>query len=218
MADKIRIGVLVSGNGSNLQSIINTAEAGTLDAEITCVISNNAKAFALERAQKHQIPAFYLDHRSFPTREAFDTAIVDFLLQNKVQLVVMAGFNRIITAVLLDAFPMALMNIHPALLPSFPGKDAQRQALEHGVKITGCTVHFVDEGTDSGPIIIQAAVPAFDNDTEDSLSARILAEEHKIFPMAIQLFAEGRLSIQGRKVLVKPAPESGGNYLENPAA
>ena len=125
--------------------------------------------------------------------------MVDLLQEHNVQLVVLAGFNRIITSVLLDAFPLSLMNIHPALLPSFPGKNAQRQALEYGVKIAGCTVHFVDEGTDSGPIIIQAAVPAFDYDTEETLSARILAEEHKIFPKAIQLFAEGRLSVQGQK-------------------
>ena len=217
MAEKIRIGVLVSGNGSNLQSIIDSAEAGKLDVEIACVISNNAKAYALERAKRHQIPAFHLDHRSFPTRKAFDTVVVNLLHDHQVQLVVMAGFNRIITSVLLDAFPMSLMNIHPALLPSFPGTNAQQQALEHGVKIAGCTVHFVDEGTDSGPIIIQAAVPAFDYDTEETLSARILAEEHKIFPKAIQLFAEGRLSVQGRKVLIKPPSKSGGDFLENPA-
>jgi phosphoribosylglycinamide formyltransferase-1 len=218
MTEKITIGVMVSGNGSNLQSIIDSAEAGKLDAEIACVISNNAKAFALERAKRHQIPAFHLDHRLFPTREAFDTVVVDLLHDHNVQLVVLAGFNRIITSVFLDAFPMSLMNIHPALLPSFPGTNAQRHALEHGVKIAGCTVHFVDEGTDSGPIIIQAAVPAFDYDTEETLSARILAEEHKIFPKAIQLFAEGRLSVQGRKILIKPPSKSGGNFLENPAA
>ena len=218
MTEKIRIGVLVSGNGSNLQSIIDSAEAGKIDVEIACVISNKAKAFALERAKRHQIPAFYLDHRSFSSREEFDAAVVDLLQEHHVQLVVMAGFNRIITSVLLNAFPLSLMNIHPALLPSFPGTNAQRQALEHGVKIAGCTVHFVDEGTDSGPIIIQAAVPAFDNDTEETLSARILAEEHKIFPMAIQLFAEGRLSVQGRKVIIKPPSKSVGDFLENPAA
>ena len=218
MTEKITIGVLVSGNGSNLQSIIDSVEAGNINAEIACVISNNAKAFALERAKRHQIPAFYLDHRSFSNREEFDSHVVDLLQEHHVQLVVMAGFNRIITSVLLNAFPLSLMNIHPALLPSFPGTNAQRQALEHGVKIAGCTVHFVDEGTDSGPIIIQAAVPAFDSDTEETLSARILAEEHKIFPKAIQLFAEGRLSVQGRKVLIRPLSESGGNLLENPAA
>ena len=218
MTEKITIGVLVSGNGSNLQSIIDSAEAGKIDVEIACVISNKAKAFALERAKRHQIPAFYLDHRSFSSREEFDAAVVDLLQEHQVQLVAMAGFNRIITSVLLNAFPLSLVNIHPALLPSFPGANAQRQALEHGVKIAGCTVHFVDEGTDSGPIIIQAAVPAFDNDTEETLSARILAEEHKIFPKAIQLFAEGRLSVQGRKVLIKPSSESGCNFLENPAA
>ena len=218
MTEKIRIGALVSGNGSNLQAIIDAAEAGRLDAEIACVISNNAKAYALERAKRHHIPAFQLDHRAYATREAFDAAVVDLLHEHNVQLVILAGFNRIITPVLLDAFPMSLMNIHPALLPSFPGKNAQRQALEYGVKIAGCTVHFVDEGTDSGPVIIQAAVPAFDHDTEESLSARILKEEHRIFPKAIQLFAEGRLSVQGRKVIIKPSLNSDGNVLENPAA
>lgn len=218
MADRINIGVLVSGNGSNLQAIIDSMEAGRLDAEIVCVISNKTEAFALERAKKHGIPAFSVDHRSFPAREAFDAAVLELLLEHHVNLVVLAGFNRIITSVLLDAFPMAVMNIHPALLPAFPGSHAQRQALQYGVKIAGCTVHFVDKGADSGPIIIQSAVPAFDTDTEESLAKRILAEEHKIYPRAIQLFAEGRLSVQGRTVIIKPSLESGGSFLENPAS
>lgn len=218
MSDPLKIGVLVSGNGSNLQSIIDHAEKGNLDARVVCVISNNAEAFALERAKKHGIPAIYLDHRRFPTRESFDAAVVDLLLEHRVRLVAFAGFNRIISPVLLDAFPTAVMNIHPALLPAFPGSRAQRQALNYGVKISGCSVHFVDIGTDSGPVIIQAAVPVYETDTEESLSKRILAEEHKIYPRAIQLFAEGRLSLEGRKVIIKPPAEANGSFLENPSA
>jgi phosphoribosylglycinamide formyltransferase-1 len=218
MSDPIRIGVLVSGNGSNLQSIIDNSIQGKLNAVVACVISNNAEAFALERAKKHDIPTFYVNHRSFSSREAFDAALVDLLIQHRVRLVALAGFKRIISPVLLDAFPMSVMNIHPALLPAFPGSKAQQQALNYGVKISGCTVHFVDTGTDSGPVIIQAAVPVFDNDTEDTLSKRILAEEHKIYPIAIQLFAEGRLSVEGRKVRVKSSTEPTVSFLESPPA
>lgn len=218
MSDPLRIGVLVSGNGSNLQSIIDNCEAGKLDALVACVISNNADAFALERARRHGIPALYLDHRSFPTRESFDIAIVDVMLEHKVRMVALAGFNRIVSSVLLEAFPWAVLNIHPALLPAFPGSKAQRQAFNHGVKIAGCTVHFVDPGTDSGPIIIQAAVPVYDTDTEQTLTERILGEEHKIYSKAIQLFAEGRLSLDGRKVIVKPPMVAPVSFLENPSA
>jgi phosphoribosylglycinamide formyltransferase-1 len=218
MSEPIRIGVLVSGNGSNLQSIIDYCSQGKIEAAIACVISNNAEAFALERAKKHGIPAFYVNHRTFSSREAFDAAVVDLLLEHRVRLVALAGFNRIVSPVLLDAFPLAVMNIHPALLPAFPGSRAQQQALLYGVKIAGCTVHFVDAGTDSGPVIIQAAVPVYDDDTEEILSKRILAEEHKIYPRAIQLFAENRLSIKGRKVCVKPPPEPVVSSLENPPA
>ncbi len=218
MSDPIRIAVLVSGNGSNLQSIIDHCVQGKLEVTVACVISNNAGAFALERAKKHGIPAFHVDHRTYPTREAFDAAVLDILLEHRVRLVVLAGFNRIVSSVILDAFPMAVMNIHPALLPSFPGSRAQQQALRYGVKIAGCSVHFVDAGTDSGPVIIQAAVPVYDTDTEQTLSKRILAEEHKIYPRAIQLFAEGRLSVEGRKVITKPVTEPVVSFLENPPA
>lgn len=218
MPEPIRIAVLVSGNGSNLQSIIDNCVQGKLEVAIACVISNNAGAFALERAKKHGIPSIFVDHRAFRTREDFDAEVLDILLEQRVRLVVLAGFNRIISPVILDAFPMAVMNIHPALLPAFPGSRAQRQALRYGVKIAGCTVHFVDAGTDSGPIIIQAAVPVYDDDNEDTLSKRILAEEHKIYPRAIQLFAEGRLSVEDRKVKVLPNAESPVSFLENPPA
>lgn len=199
----LRVGVLASGNGSNLQSLIDQSEEGSLPAVINCVISNNASAFALERARRHGIPALHLDHRLFSCRDDYDMALVEALRENDVQLVALAGFMRIISPVLIEAFPNAIMNIHPALLPSFPGLHAQRQALDHGVKIAGCTVHFVDAGTDTGPIICQAAVPVLEGDTEESLSARILVEEHRCYPLAVKLFAEGKLSVAGRRVIVK---------------
>lgn len=198
----LNIGVLVSGNGTNLQSILDACTGGKLKARVVCVISNKTDAYGLERARKAGIPALHLDHRAHAGREAYDEALVATLREFGVELVVMAGFMRIITPVLLEAFPMAVMNIHPALLPAFPGLHAQRQALEYGVKVAGCTVHFVDPGTDTGPIIIQAAVPLVEGDTEETLSARIQKEEHRIYPEAIRLFAEGQLSVAGRKVAV----------------
>ncbi len=204
MSKVLKIGVLASGSGTNLQSIIDSIEAGKIPAEIACVLSNNTAAFALERAKRHGIPSLHIDHRIFTSREAYDAALVETLHEYGVELVVLAGFMRIITPVLLDAFPSAVMNIHPALLPAFPGLHAQRQALEYGVKVSGCTVHFVDAGTDTGPIIIQAAVPVMEGDSEDTLSARIIAEEHRIYPEAIRLFAEGLLKVEGRKVVISP--------------
>ena len=199
----LKIGVLVSGSGSNLQSILDACARGDLRARVVCVISNKADAFALERAKKAGIPALHLDHRAHAGREAYDAALVATLREFGVELVVMAGFMRIITPVLLEAFPMAVMNIHPALLPAFPGLHAQRQALEYGAKFAGCTVHFVDAGTDTGPIIVQAAVPVLEEDTEETLSARIQKEEHRIYPEAVKLFSEGRLSVVGRQVKIK---------------
>jgi phosphoribosylglycinamide formyltransferase-1 len=203
MKKLLNIGVLVSGSGTNLQSILDACAGGELDARVVCVISNKADAYALERARSAGIPALHLDHRAHAGREAYDEALVATLREYEVELVAMAGFMRIITPVLLEAFPMAVMNIHPALLPAFPGLHAQRQALEYGAKVAGCTVHFVDPGTDTGPIIIQAAVPLLEGDTEETLSARIQKEEHRIYPEAIRLFAEGRLQVAGRKVLVR---------------
>ncbi len=213
---KLRVGVLVSGNGSNLQSIIDHAEAGGIPAAVSCVISNKADAYALERSRKHSIPCYALNHKDFPDRESFDAAVVRILREHKVELVALAGFNRIVSRVMLDAFPLAILNIHPALLPAFPGNHAQRQAVEHGVKIAGCTVHFVDPGTDSGPIIAQAAVPVFGNDSEETLSRRILKEEHKIYPAVIKMYAEGRISVAGRKVLITGLPDREEAFLENP--
>lgn len=206
MTDLLTIGVLVSGNGSNLQAIIDRIEDGTLPARIACVISNKADAYALERAKRHGIPTYFLDHRAHAGRESYDAALAELLRSHGVRLVVLAGFMRIVTPILLGAFPHAVLNIHPALLPAFPGLHAQQQALQYGVKVSGCTVHFVDEGTDTGPIIIQAVVPVLDNDTEETLSARIQKEEHRIYPDAIHLFAKDRLTVEGRKVIVAPAP------------
>jgi phosphoribosylglycinamide formyltransferase-1 len=200
MEKTLNIGVLVSGSGTNLQSILDACAKGEVKARVACVISNKADAYALERARQAGVPALHLDHRAYSGREAYDEAVVATLREFDVQLVAMAGFMRIITPVLLEAFPMAVMNIHPALLPAFPGLHAQRQALEYGVKVAGCTVHFVDPGTDTGPIIIQAAVPLIEGDTEQTLSARIQKEEHRIYPEAIRMFAEGRLQVAGRTV------------------
>lgn len=199
---KTRIGILISGSGTNLQAIIDSSERGEMNAEVVCVISNKAAAFGLERARKHGIAAIHLDHKAFSGRAEYDAAVVEKLEEFKVDLVVLAGFMRIVTPVLLDAFPNRVMNIHPALLPSFPGLDAQKQALEYGAKIAGCTVHFVDAGTDTGPIIIQSAVAVQEDDTEETLSQRIHVEEHKLYPAAIRLFAEGRLEVVGRRVKI----------------
>ncbi len=199
---KTRLGVLISGNGTNLQAILDLVATGELQAEVVCVISNKADAFGLERARKQGIAALYMDHRSFSGRSEYDAAVVENLQAHNVDLVILAGFMRIVTPVLLGAFPNRVMNIHPALLPAFPGLDAQKQALEYGVKLSGCTVHFVDAGTDTGPIILQAVVPVLENDTEATLSQRIHLEEHKLYPAAIQLFAQGRLQVEGRRVLI----------------
>ncbi|KQC11429.1 MAG: phosphoribosylglycinamide formyltransferase [Smithella sp. SDB] len=203
MADLLKLGVLISGNGSNLQSIIDNIEKGSLKASIKIVISNNPDAFGLTRAKKHGIPFIVLKHTNFKNKEDFDSELVRILKSNNVDLVILAGFMRILTPVLLKAFPRRIMNIHPALLPSFPGLHGQKQAVDYGVKISGCTVHFVDEGVDTGPIIIQSAVPVLDDDTEETLAARILKEEHRIYPQAIQLFADGSLETDGRKVKIK---------------
>lgn len=202
MAKSLKIGVLVSGNGTNLQSIIDRCADGTISGQIRCVISNNPNAYALHRAQKHDIATVCLKHTDFSGRSAYDEELVKVLRSYGIELVVLAGFMRIITPGFIEAFPDAIMNIHPALLPAFPGLHAQRQAVDYAVKVTGCTVHFVDSGTDTGPIIMQATVPVDVDDTEETVSARIQAEEHRIFPAAIQLFAEGRLKVEGRKVRI----------------
>ena len=198
---KLRLGVLVSGRGSNLQAIIDAGEAGAIDATVAIVISDVPDARALELARRHGIEAIFVDPRLYATGEAFDTTVVDLLRKHEVELICLAGFMRVLGPHFIGEYRYRIMNIHPALLPAFAGLHAQRQALRYGAKVSGCTVHFVDEGVDTGPIIIQAAVPVLDEDTEETLSARILTYEHQIYPRAIQLFAEGRLKIRGRRVL-----------------
>jgi len=208
-AKKVRIGVLASGRGSNLQAIIDAIEAGKVDAKIGLVLSNKKDAMALERARKHGLTDVFLDPKPFAgqpdSREAYDRAVLDVLRKHDVELVLLAGYMKIVTPVLVKAYENRMMNIHPSLLPSFPGLDAQKKALEYGVKLSGCTVHFVTEGVDEGPIIIQAAVPILEGDTPEALAARILVEEHKIYPKAVQLYAEGRLNVSGRVVHISGA-------------
>lgn len=191
----IRLGVLISGGGSNLQAILDHVSAGTLDATIAVVLSNKKNAGGLARARAAGVPTVVIEHTEHAGREAFDAAIVTALREHDVEYVALAGFMRIVTPVLLDAFPMRVVNIHPALLPAFPGIHAQGQAFRYGARITGCTVHFVDRGTDTGPIIAQTAVAVLPSDTEESLSARILVEEHALFPKALQWIAEGRVTV-----------------------
>ena len=214
---RIKLGVLVSGRGSNLQAIIDNIGSGSLSAEIAVVISNQADAHSLERAKKHTIPAVHVSAKGYRgKRDEYDALLVKELQKHNVELVVLAGFMRIITPTLLKAFPNRVMNIHPALLPAFPGLHVQKAAIEHGAKFSGCTVHFVDGGMDTGPIIIQAVVPVLDNDTEDSLSARILKQEHKIYSRAIQLYAEGKLKVEGRRVIMTGGRTSTDDHLINP--
>ena len=205
MAGKLPIGVLISGSGTNLEAIIDAIESGKLDARIEIVVSNRADAYGLVRANNHGLATQVLDHKRFPSREAFDQAVVEILRGRGVELVVLAGFMRLLSPVLVKAFSNRIMNIHPALLPSFPGLHVQKRALEHGVRFSGCTVHFVNEECDEGPIIIQAVVPVLQADTEESLAARILEQEHRIYPRAIQLYSEGRLRVEGRRALVEGA-------------
>lgn len=216
MAREVPIGVLISGSGTNLQAIIDAIEAKRLDAVIRAVISNREDAYGLVRAKKHNLPIEILDHRGFSSREAYDQALVEILKKRQVELVILAGFMRLLSPVFVKAFSNRAMNIHPALLPSFPGLHVQKKAAEYGVRFSGCTVHFVTEGCDEGPIIIQAAVPAFPDDTEETLAARILKEEHRIYPRAIQLYSEGRLGVMGRKVMVENLAKEEGQALVNP--
>jgi phosphoribosylglycinamide formyltransferase-1 len=202
MAKPVPIGVLISGSGTNLQAIIDAIAAKKLDANIAVVLSNKADAYGLARAQNQGIRTEVLDHKAFASREAYDQAVVDLLRGRGVELVVLAGFMRLLSPVFIKAYSNRIMNIHPALLPSFPGLHVQKKALDHGVRFAGCTVHFVNEDCDEGPIIIQAVVPVFPDESEEQLAARILKQEHRIYPRAIQLYAEGRLHVVGRRVLV----------------
>jgi phosphoribosylglycinamide formyltransferase 1 len=211
--DALRVAVLASGRGSNLQAVIDAIEAGTVPAKIVAVISNKKDARALERAHRHGLPSLFVDPKPYAgrpdSREAYDRELLEVLRQHDVELVLLAGYMKIVTTALVEAFANRMMNIHPSLLPSFPGLDVQKKAIEWGCKLAGCTVHFVTEGVDEGPIILQAAVPILDNDTPDTLAARILKQEHKIYPRAVQLFAEGRLRVEGRRVCVEAGKPEG---------
>lgn len=214
-ATPLRVAVLASGRGSNLQAVIDAIEAGQVHAAIVAVISNKKDAAALERARRHGLPDLFVDPKPFAgrpdSREAYDRALLEVIDRHDAELVLLAGYMKIVTAVLVDAYANRMMNIHPSLLPSFPGLDVQKKAIDWGCKLAGCTVHFVTEGVDEGPIILQAAVPILDRDTPETLAARILEQEHKIYPKAVQLFAEGRLQVDGRCVRIdggKPVGEA----------
>jgi phosphoribosylglycinamide formyltransferase-1 len=196
-----RIGVLISGRGSNLQALIDAAAAATLGAQIAVVISNKQDAAGLERARSAGIETLVLDHRSFPSRDDYDAALARALRDRGASLVCLAGFMRLIGPRLLDAFPNAILNVHPSLLPAFPGVDAQTQAFEHGVRVTGATVHFVTPELDAGPIVMQRAVEVVDGDTPEALSARILAAEHAIYPLAVRRVLTERWRVAGRRVV-----------------
>jgi phosphoribosylglycinamide formyltransferase-1 len=211
----LSLGVLASGRGSNFQAIIDEIERGRLNARIQLLIVDNPGAYAIERAKKHGIEYLVISPKEYSSGGDFFVKIAEELKKRDAGLVVLAGFMRIVRKPLIDAFPNLIMNIHPALLPAFSGLHAQRQALEYGVKISGCTVHFVDEGLDTGPIIIQAAVPLLQDDTEETLSERILKLEHEIYPEAIRLFSEGRIDVEERRVRIKGYIPFY-NYIVNP--
>ncbi len=193
------LGILLSGRGSNFEAIARAVAAGEIPAKIALVVSNRAEAAGLERARALGLPALCIPSKGKP-REAFDREVIEALKTRGVEYVCLAGFMRVLGPDLVREFPNRILNIHPALLPSFPGTDAQKQALDYGVRFTGCTVHLVDEGVDTGPIILQAAVPVFDDDTEETLSARILEQEHRIYPEAVKLLVEGQIEVKGRRV------------------
>jgi len=199
----MKIGVLVSGRGSNLQALLDACQRRELQAEVTVVISDQPGALALERARAAAVPAYFVNPKEYGDKAAYEEEICRLLRKHQVELVVLAGYMRLVGSTLLTAFPERIINIHPSLLPAFPGLEAQRQAWEYGVKISGCTVHFVDAGLDSGPIILQAAVPVEEGDSAADLAARILKEEHKLLPRAVNLIAQGRVKIEGRKVLIE---------------
>jgi phosphoribosylglycinamide formyltransferase 1 len=201
----VKLGLLISGEGSNLQAIIDAVERGELRADIRLVVSNKSEAHGLQRARRANIPTQFIDHRRFDSREEFDRDLVAALKAHDIQLVACAGFMRLLSPVMLRAFPNRIMNIHPALCPAFPGIDAQRAACDYGVRFSGCTVFFVTEGVDDGPVIVQAVVPVLQDDSEKTLTARIRAAEHRIYPHAIRLFQEGRLQVRGRRVLLDSA-------------
>jgi phosphoribosylglycinamide formyltransferase-1 len=200
---RLVVAVLASGRGSNLQAILDAVAAGSCPARIAVVLSDRRDALALDRARMAGVEAVHVDPSAYPDRAAFDRAIVDVLEKHGVELVCLAGYLRLLSPGFVAAFRGRILNVHPTLLPAFPGLHPHRQVLDHGAKLSGATIHFVDEGTDTGPIVLQAAVPVLDDDTESTLAARIHAEEHRLFPEAIRLFAERRLEIRGRRVRIR---------------
>ncbi|MEN6468895.1 MAG: phosphoribosylglycinamide formyltransferase [Smithella sp.] len=217
MAELLKLGVLISGSGSNLQSIIDNIEKGALPAQIKIVVSNNPQAYGLTRSKRHGIPCTVLNHQDYSSREEFDRELIRILKDAGVDLIVLAGFMRILTASFLRAFDQKIINIHPALLPAFPGTHVQQKAIDYGVKFSGCTVHFVDEGIDTGPIIIQSVVPVYPDDTAEALAARILKEEHKIYPQAIRYFAKNQIIKNGRHVEIKNIINREAVAMHNPS-
>jgi phosphoribosylglycinamide formyltransferase-1 len=201
---KTRIGILASGRGSNMEAIVRGCEDGTIPGEVVVVVSNKGSAGALETARRHGIEARHMDPKPYGSREAYDRALVEALTAKGVQLVCLAGYMKLVSKAFIEPFQGRILNIHPSLLPAFPGLGAHKQALDAGVKVSGCTVHLVELPMDAGPIVMQAAVPVLDGDDEERLSARILEEEHKIYVAAVKAFCEGRLSVQGRHVTVAP--------------
>ncbi len=198
----MRLAVLASGNGSNLQAIIDASNREEISGSVAVVFSDKEESFALERARRHGIEALFLNPGHYSHREAYDSDVVYLLREREIELVILAGFMRLLSPHFVEQYRGRIMNIHPALLPSFPGVDGVKQALRYGVKVSGCTVHFVDEGLDTGPIILQEAVKVYDNDTEESLQERIHKVEHRLYPRAVQLFIEGRLRVEERRCFI----------------
>jgi len=208
-----RLGVLISGRGSNLQAILKAIQVGDLDASVALVVSNREDAMGLVHARTAGVKGEYLNSRDYANRDDYDAAIASLLRARSVGLVCLAGFMRLVRRPLLEAFPNRILNIHPSLLPAFPGLDAQGQALEHGAKVSGATVHLVDAGLDAGPIVAQSAVPVFDTDTVDTLSARILVEEHRLYPQVIGRLLDGTCRLQGRRVICDPPASASARRL-----
>jgi phosphoribosylglycinamide formyltransferase-1 len=206
MPEPLRVGVLASGRGSNFRALAEAAARGRIPASVVVLVTDRAGAPALAVAREHRIEAVVVDPKQHPSREAHEKAVIDVLEERRVGLVCLAGYMRLLSAGFVAHFAGRMLNIHPSLLPAFPGLHPHRQALAHGVRVSGATVHFVDEGVDTGPVVLQAAVPVEPDDTEESLAARILVEEHRIYPEAVRLFAEGRLEIRGRRVDIRERP------------
>jgi len=208
MSDTGRVGILISGRGSNMVALVDAMQRGEIPAEPALVFSNRPDAPGLALAAERGVPTVAIDHRGFRPRRAHEQEVIRVLKEHEVDLVCLAGYMRLLSPVLVGEFRNRIFNIHPSLLPAFPGLHAQKQALEHGAKVSGCTVHLVDEECDHGPIVLQAAVPILDDDDEDTLGARILEEEHRIYPRAVALHFQGRLDLSGRRVRIAPAPVS----------